>query len=66
MNTMKDKEKDLIIRILKHEIADAEFAVEHCKANGYGELQGQVDRLNDAYCAMILHDNAESSRTAND
>ena len=62
MNTMKDKEKDLIIRILKHEIADAEFAVEHCKANGYGELQGQVDRLkdvNEAYYAMILCDNSK-------
>jgi hypothetical protein len=60
---MKDKEKDLIIKLLKAEIAEAEHAVQHCEANGYAELRGQVERLkevNEAYYAIILSDNTEA------
>jgi len=61
---MKDKEKDIILEILKREIANAKFAVEHCKVNGYGELQGQVKRLRDvnkAYCALIHSHNERNN-----
>jgi len=37
--------KGKVQKLIDAEIADAEFAVEHCKRNGYGELEHQLDRL---------------------
>ena len=42
---MKTEEKNLIVELLRCEVNDAKFAVEHCKNNGYGEIEGQVNRL---------------------
>jgi hypothetical protein len=56
---MELKHKDLIKALLKAEIADTEFSVNHCKENELEELRGQVKKLselNEAYCSILLID----------
>ena len=53
---MEEKEIDFIISLILSERHDTEFAIHICEQNQYGELDGQIDRLqsiNSAYASLL-------------